>query len=324
MGKLRKQTADAVGGETRHDVFNGKVLDLAQELLSEGRVEEGMRELMAALWAEKLKGSQAEWKGVVQQCLQHPLRDLLHEDPFTRRAYRKPRGYPGDAVLLDYIYGREERWSIPEGTSELGHKIFEYTTRTTACEGVRARRGYIADLLDELAQKVNRPHVLAIAAGHLREAILCAAVKRRRLGRYVALDADRESMAEIERCYGAFGVETVHASIRDVITHKRDLGRFHLIYSTGLYDYLQQTSGQRLTATLFEMLAGGGRLLVANFLPGIPGVGYMESYMDWKLVYRTRREILDLAAEIPQAQLHEVKIFAEENRNIIFLELMKG
>ena len=105
---------------------------------------------------------------------------------------------------------------------------------------------------------------------------------------------------------------------------RRDLGRFHLIYSTGLYDYLQQTSGQRLTATLFEMLAGGGRLLVANFLPGIPGVGYMESYMDWKLVYRTRREILDLAAEIPQAQLHEVKIFAEENRNIIFLELMKG
>src|SRR5207302_6476654 len=209
MGKLRKQTADAVGGETRHDVFNDKVLDLAHELLSEGRVEEGMRELMAALWAEKLKGSPQEWKAVVERCVQHPLRDLLHEDPFTRRAYRKPRGYPGDAVLLDYIYGREERWSIPEGTSELGHKIFEYTTRTTACEGVRARRGYIADLLDELAQKVNRPHVLAIAAGHLREAILCAAVKRRRLGRYVALDADRESMAEIERCYGAFGVETV-------------------------------------------------------------------------------------------------------------------
>ena len=36
------------------------------------------------------------------------------------------------------------------------------------------------------------------------------------------------------------------------------------------------------------------------------------------------RTCLDLAAEIPQAQLHEVKIFAEENRNIIFLELMKG
>jgi hypothetical protein len=99
---------------------------------------------------------------------------------------------------------------------------------------------------------------------------------------------------------------------------------FDLIYSTGLFDYLQMPAARRLTACFFEFLRPRGRLLIANFLPGILGVGYMESYMDWKLVYRTRREILDLAAEIPQAQLHEVKIFAEENRNIIFLELMKG
>lgn len=40
-----------------------------------------------------------------QRCLSHFLRGLLHQDPFTYRAFSKPRGYAGDAVMTDYIYG---------------------------------------------------------------------------------------------------------------------------------------------------------------------------------------------------------------------------
>jgi extracellular factor (EF) 3-hydroxypalmitic acid methyl ester biosynthesis protein len=71
------------------------------------------------------------------------------------------------------------------------------------------------------------------------------------------------------------------------------------------------------------MLRPRGRLLLANFLPGVPDLGYMETYMAWHLIYRTRREMLDLALDIPQAALREVRIFAEENQNIMFLELTR-
>ena len=74
---------------------------------------------------------------------------------------------------------------------------------------------------------------------------------------------------------------------------------------------------------MFQTLRPGGRLLVANFMPGIPDIGYMESYMDWKLVYRTRHELVDVSANIPQAKIREIRIFAEENQNIIFLQLTK-
>ena len=91
----------------------------------------------------------------------------------------------------------------------------------------------------------------------------------------------------------------------------------------GMYDYLQHAAGQRLTWILFRMLRPRGRLVLANFLPGILGIGYMETFMDWKLVYRTRRELLDLSMNIPQREIRDIKIFAEENQNILFLEITK-
>src|SRR5262249_40195254 len=145
----------------------------------------------------------------------------------------------------------------------------------------------------------------------------------RRIGRYVALDSDRASLDEINRCYVSYGIETVHASIRQMLAEKVQPGQFDLIYSTGMYDYLHVSSRQRLTSILFPILRPRGRLLLANFLPGIFGVGYMESYMDWTLIYRTRREMLDLSMQIPLREIRDIKLFAEENQNILFLEITK-
>jgi SAM-dependent methyltransferase len=282
-----------------------------------------MDELLPALQSRRLGWDPPSWKGFVGQCLGHPLRQLLHEDPFTRRAYAKPRGYAGDAELLDFVYGREEGWPVPEQTSELGRKLFAYTNQSHACEAVRARRGFIADLVDRLVDEVPRPHVLSVAAGHLREALLCAAVKRRRVGRYVALDSDGDSLAEVRRCYSCHGVETLQASVRQLLTRRVSPGTFDLVYSTGLFDYVPQAAAQRLTAALFQLLRPRGRLLLANFLPGILDVGYMETYMDWQLIYRDRREMLDLSEDIPQEAIHDIHLFCEEGQNIIFLQLTR-
>jgi SAM-dependent methyltransferase len=262
------------------------------------------------------------WQTVVAACRLHGILPLLHEDPFTSRAFNRPRGYAGDAVMLDYIYGSEEHWDAPEAT-ELGLRIFGYTTKAPASEGVRARRGYIADAIDQTAADVRRPHVLSIAAGHFREASLCAALKRGRLGRVVALDADAESLRRMQQDYGHLGIEPVPAPFARLLSGKLPLGRFDLIYSLGLFDYLSDAVGRRLLTTAFHMLRPGGRLIVANFLPGIRDVGYMEAVMDWKLVYRSRQDLIRLTADIDERDVRGISLFAEENRNIIFLEVRK-
>jgi SAM-dependent methyltransferase len=305
------------------ELFDDTLLNQAYGKLAEGKVQEGMDELLIGLQSRRQNSSDQEWAEFVSMCLHHPIKDLLHQDPFTHRAFVKPRGYAGDAVLIDLIYGREEHWPLPEETTDLGRRIFDYTSASPAPEGVRARREFIAHLLDRMIEELDRPHVLSIAAGHLREAILSSAVRRRKLGRLIALDSDAESLEEVERSYSRYGVEVVPSTIRQLLTQKARLGDFDLVYSTGLFDYLQQTTAVRLTSVMFDMLRPKGRLLVANFLPGVRDIGYMESFMDWKLIYRTRHEMLEVSANIPQAEIRDIRIFTEENQNIIFLQITK-
>ena len=207
--------------------------------------------------------------------------------------------------------------------SPLGLDIYSYTTSAPAAEGVRARRGFIADLIDTTTSERPDQHILAIAAGHLREANLTTAVRRQRIGRFVALDSDPVSLAEVDRAYGSYGIETVPASFSVLITNRLQIGTFDLIYSTGLFDYLNVNTGRRLVTTMFDMLKPGGHLVVANFLPGIRDIGFMEAFMDWKLVYRTRQDMVDLTAEINESEIQHLSLFAEENRNIIFLHVTK-
>lgn len=285
-------------------------------------VSQALDELFLGLRSRKLESSDAEWSEFVDQCRQHPLIELLHQDPFTFRAYSKPRGYAGDAVMMDFIYGREERW-LPPPAQPIGSQVFQFTTSAPASEGVRARRAFIAGRIDRLAERKRRPHILAIASGHLREVNLSSAARRARVGRYVALDADMLSLREVELCYAQFGVETAPASFRELLANRLRLGRFDLVYSTGLFDYLKQTTGRRLVSAMFRSLRPGGRLLVANFLPGVRDVGYMEAFMDWNLTYRTRQEMIDLTTDIPEAEVRYVRLFAEEHQNILFLELAR-
>src|SRR5262249_214248 len=153
-----------------------------------------------------------------------------------------------------------------EEVSPLGRRICYFMGGIPSSRAFRARRDLLADVIDEVTGKVPAPHVLSIACGHVREAGLSRAVRQGRLGRFVALDQDRESLAVVERTLSPFGVEAVHGSVRGILDGSVALPGFDLIYTAGLYDYVSQPVATRLTEILFGWLNPGGRLLVANFL----------------------------------------------------------
>lgn len=71
------------------------------------------------------------------------------------------------------------------------------------------------------------------------------------------------------------------------------------------------------------MLHPGGQLHVANFLPHRKDVGYMETYLDWHLIYRTVAELEAVATQLPAEAIADQHTFIEEHRTIAFLEINK-
>lgn len=298
-------------------------MDTALHHINTGGLLAGMARLSAVLNESRSKRSTPEWREFVYtRVLQHPVREVMHTDPFTYRAFAKPRGYAGDAVMMDYIYG----YSAPEIDRLPGitRRIFDYCTSTASPEAVRFRRRVLAETIDVAAARAGRSiEVVALAAGHLREADLSSAV-RSGCARVTAIDQDEESLHVVQSAYSQYGVQTTPASVRQVLAGRARVPASDLSYTAGLYDYLPESAATRLTTLMFEALRPGGTLLLANFLPGIADVGYMEAMMDWHLIYRDDQDMLNLAAGVAPGDLAAIEQFHDPFDNITFLRITKA
>ena len=270
-----------------------------------------------------------EWSRLVKtEITPHPALREMRLCPLTGRCATKPRGYAGDAVMIDYIYGTGA--SVQPFGNVVTQAIYAYTTSSPASRSVRYRRYRLADLIDSAA--IEQLHfgkqglrVLSVAAGHGREIELSAAFNQGLISEFVALDQDAESLSELKRANVASGspITPLKLSIKQLLGGKHELGAFDLIYSAGLYDYLDTPLAKRLTSRLFDMLQPNGRLLYANFAPDIHGVGYMEAAMDWWLTYRDAKATKALADEVNPSQILAVKQYTDPDSNIHFVELQR-
>lgn len=290
-------THDAIVGGDIHDAM--------------GRLRRSLGELRAGLPPEA-------WAAVGEQARQHRLHGLLLESPFTRRAYQKPRGYAGDAGLMDLIYG------LPSGDtlSPLGGMLYGYEFDSPCFQSVRTRRAVLAREIDSVAAARPGARVLAVASGHLREIEWSRAARGGQV-EITALDQDRSSLACIDHDYQAYPVRTVPASIGDLLRRTVRMTGMDLAYAAGLYDYLDADLGRLLTATLFRTLAPGGRLLVANFTPATHDAAFMEAFMDWRLIYRTPAEVRQLADSIDRSEIAAIEQFCDGNGHVAYMRVVK-
>jgi extracellular factor (EF) 3-hydroxypalmitic acid methyl ester biosynthesis protein len=261
------------------------------------------------------------WRDAAAALRQHRIATLLDEDPYTRRARQKPRGYAGDAVMLDFVY---------EGTADdlspVGRAVFAATTGSRSGDAVRERRRRLAALVDDVASTTELPTILALASGHARELDVSVAVRDGRVGRWLCIDQDGESLrvirARLARATVAWaGVETVVGSVRQILGGGLTLPPADLVYAAGLFDYLDDRVATALLGRLVGACKPGGRVLIANFANDSTDRAYMESFMDWWLLYRGEDDLLRLAeaTRLPVV----ARTFRDDSRRAIYLELSK-
>jgi len=207
--------------------------------------------------------------------------------------------------------------------SQIGTRLYDWSVEGAGCRSVRARREILAALIDRVAGDRPMPRILSVACGHLREAQQSEAVRGGAVGEFVALDQDSLSLDLVEREQACFNVKPVRASIRRLLVNARSFGDFDLVYAAGLYDYLAAPTARTLTRALFSALRPGGTLLVANFAPNLPDIGYMEAIMDWRLIYRDEREVEQFAADIPEVEIASKELFRDDPENVVYLSLRR-
>ncbi len=301
------------------------ILDRTLDALRGGIVGEAMTALATNLDAQRAGLPAAEWKRWIEAAARpHPVVPALREDPFVRHAATRPRGYPGDAELLDFIYRSDNVQPRIASATALGRRLYEYSSATPAPEAVRLRSALAAAEIDRTAARVRKPHILSVACGHLREARLAQSPASGRLGRYVGIDQDPRSLELVRREYGHLGVEALEYSVKDVVRRGDSVGRFDFIYVLGLYDYLSDDTGARLLARLFGMLNTGGKLWIANFTGDLWAAGFMEAIMDWWLIYRSPDQVLAMAEALPAAGIASREVFLDPTGSVAFLELVRA
>jgi len=268
----------------------------------------------------------------IREYARRHLDDFLLQAPVARRAYQKPFGYPGDYEVMRFLYERPF-----EGSTLFAKTMSLVVDEMAASRAVRCRKDLIKNRMKaRLRNRSNPLRVLAIAGGPAQE--LCELLlETPRLAApldVVLFDQDKGALAYAYRRLQpltdnrggpAVRITYLHESIKRLLRDRMlfdDFGKFDLIYSAGLFDYLRAPTAVQLARDFYSRLEAGGQLIIANMVPENPSRWFMEHHLDWPLLYRSREELLDIGRRAcADAAL---QILEEESRVNPFLEFSRN
>jgi SAM-dependent methyltransferase len=261
-------------------------------------------ELLEALWRA---ATEAEAKSLLEPRFRNLVNPFFLQSATLRRTFEKPRGYAGDYLMMEALYR-----NTPVGDTPLARWMDEWALALPGFAAVRFRCRLLADLLQaEHARGARR--VLSVACGSARELTNTAHLDFESVD---LLDQDEDAIQAASRgLFDAAGphrapqVRTWPQAIRTLFRpNPPPLSEPHdIIYSIGLYDYLQGNTARRLTEQLWRGLRPGGLLALGNFNDRHPMHHFIEVALDWRLVYRGTPDLLALTTTLDGVQEAKVQ-----------------
>lgn len=245
---------------------------------------ESVQAFMAALEEARRRTPADAWKTFVRVSpVVRAWRFFLSLDPYTRWGLVKPRGYPGDATLMDFAYGHGSIRPHVEHAGPVGQHIYANTSGAKQSQSARERIELLCSEISQCAA-TSPKLVLSIAAGHARELEGLEPEVRSNVARFIAVDIDPSSLLAAQRSAGEIPFVGVR---RNVIKESlSDIDSADLVYSLGLFDYLSDEHADAVLAKMIHGTTKGGRCIVANLAPDAANLGYCEAIMDWWMVTR--------------------------------------
>ncbi len=260
-----------------------------------------------------------------------PLIEELSE--VNRQIYRKPLGYPGDYIVMNYIFDYS-------GDRYLGKTSYEklinnYTCNVTFSISNVMRKEFFKKRVLEMVEKGSGMRILSVGSGPARE--LLELVEEGKINKkltFTCLDLEKKVLDYVKDKIKKLGTEDdkfldikyFHKNIIDLIRDKelkKLLMNQDLIYASGLFDYLRERFASRLTKELFQLLNKGSSLFICNASAvNFSHRAYYELLGDWDMNHRTKEEMLSWTRTLNN--ISEVKFEdLTDSTNYLFLNIKK-
>ena len=257
-----------------------------------------MMQILAALTEEE--------HAVHRAYAQHHLSGLFSASPLLRRAQNKPLGYAGDYEMMNMLYRAQQA----EGASLFGKVVNQCAVTETAARANINRIGFLTErMLATTHAAIAEGRIARIASigcGPARE-IEALLESEPALGPHLDIalvDQDGRAIAYCVRKLTPLAQRTgarvhlIRESVRRLLcggSLLQTLGERDLIYSAGLFDYLSDRSFAALLSAIYGAIAPSGKVLVGNVDVSNPTRYFMEYFLDWFLIHRSRSQLLDKA-----------------------------
>jgi hypothetical protein len=258
---------------------------------------------------------------------------LLEPIETNNRIYKKPLGYPGDYVIMEYIYNYSGD-NIYLGNSTYEKIINNYTCNIPVASSNVARKIFLKDMIIETVAKNRSPKIISLGCGSARELIeTLSEGKIDKPTLFKCLDLEQEALKYIENNIEKINVdkkrfliiEYIHRDITSIIRDKKlrdEIKGHNLIYLSGVYDYLSDKMAERILIDLYDLLENNGNLVVCNIsLENNTHRAYYELLGEWCMLHRTEEEMLKWTKKLKGALVEF--IYPPKGDNYHFLLIRK-
>src|SRR5687767_5874364 len=202
-------------------------------------------------------------------------------------ARRQPHGYPGDFEVIERIYNKYvnpdpmlARWD-------------EFLQAQAAPQAVRNRKAYFHSLLVNGKKSGGVLDVVNVGSGPGTDVQTFFEAHPDVHCQILSIDHDLKAITHARQLCSKHlaRAEFIQKNALRFHTYRR----FDVVWSAGLFDYLDDKLFVFLVRRLASLLKPGGQLVVGNFCDGNPTQAYMEVFGGWFLNYRSRAELAGLA-----------------------------
>lgn len=284
-----------------------QVLPAEVEKYGEDAVFNYLKELLTHLRNIRVHLSDSD-EAHVRSFFKTNILKFAHQSPFCRYAYEKPRGYPGDFMMMEMIWNGiiESGTQRYLGDTKTGQLLNAFTLDLDICKANILRTNSFKEFI---LQSPPNSKIASLGSGSILE-VETAKRDLAYSGRHISLyDQDEgaleyaESKIVSEKISYSLNQGNLLKTIIKGLSDKYDY-----IYSSGLFDYFSTKDSKRLLGHVWKNINPGGGLLVSNVSDHNPSQLWMELVGDWYLVNKSEKELVSIVEDLPDLKRIEFDI----------------